>query len=326
MSFVRQLDLDLPVEEPEFIAGLFPKKQLSAVASAPGIGKTWFVTRLLMELSAGGTIFDELSFNEPERKVMVFAGETGFDMILQRAKLLGLNWKQENTVIISAREAAKEKILLLLNERVGQENFRKLFSQYKPDIAFFDTFISFHTVDESSMAELSRVLNFLIMLAEENDTSIVLMHHTRKRSARDQNKMMTQDELIGSSALMRMMALILGIERHKGQLLVKCQKSWYKEPEPFRYKIISNAGGSVELKTDFSSFENGDLNLAERIRRLVDGNRGNYLTIDSIAQALHIKRATSGNAISRELEYLEEDGSVTRIRPTSDSQLYFMCN
>lgn len=286
----RQLDLNLSVPEPEFIGGIFPRKFFSVIASAPGVGKSWFVLRMLMELSAGGQIFNELSLNEPQRKVLCFCGENGFDMYIQRAKkLVGIPFNMMNTAIYSARETFMQEDNFMIDDTRGKRNIHEIMQLEKPDIVFFDTLISFHTSDESSMRDMTVIYDFLGKLAEYYNCAVVVIHHLRKRKSRDSTKI-SQDDLIGSSALTRLAALVISLIRIKNNtIMVRCLKSWYKYFQEFSFRLEDTEDEKIKFHTDFTT-EFG-LNLPERLKRLFhqiksDPEKPNEITLSEASKIL----------------------------------------
>ena len=86
----RELDKNVQIPPEDFIAGIFPRKRISAVIAPPGTGKTWFLQRTVSDLSTGGAIFDGFAEEKEPLKSVVFAGEAGPEMMIRRAA--ATNW------------------------------------------------------------------------------------------------------------------------------------------------------------------------------------------------------------------------------------------
>ena len=83
----------------ENIAGLFPRGYLSIIASAPGVGKTWFMLYLTCQLSLGKDIFN--STHEP-KKILILSGETGSTMLNRRLGKTNWGYEPSNIKIFDA--------------------------------------------------------------------------------------------------------------------------------------------------------------------------------------------------------------------------------
>ena len=318
----RQLDLNLSVPEPEFIGGIFPRKFFSVIASAPGVGKSWFVLRMLMELSAGGQIFNELSINEPQRKVLCFCGENGFDMYIQRAKkLVGIPFNMMNTAIYSSRETFLQEGNFMIDDVTGKRNIHEIMQSEKPDIVFFDTLISFHTSDESSMRDMTTIFDFLGKLAEYYNCAVVIIHHLRKRKSKDSMKI-SQDDLIGSSALTRLAALVISLTRIKNdKVLVRCLKSWYKYFTEFSFKLEDVEDEKIKFNTDFTT--DFSLNVPERLKRLFhqiksDPEKPNEISLTEASKILQC----SVQSLQYSFKKYCNDGILTFKEVAGNSKIY----
>ena len=149
-SMAVELDKNRQVEPEDFIAGIFPRKRISAVIAAPGTGKTWFLQRAVSDLSCGGAIFDGFATEEEPLKSVIFAGESGADLMIRRAAATNWAVNQQNV-----------KIYGMLDAEDGKKNIERILKIHKPDIVFFDTFGSFHNSDENKADEMKPILCWL---------------------------------------------------------------------------------------------------------------------------------------------------------------------
>ena len=253
----------IPFVQPvEFVGGLFPKKQVSIIASEPGCGKTWAMLQMSADLSSSYTWgkFFGLSFVEKDRKCMLLIGDTGKEMISERIKKMSLEERinDENVIIYFVEDMVTEKYPFLLNTQQGRNSINQLIQTEKPDIIFFDTFISFMTGDENSAKEIGEIFIELRSMAEENNCAIVLNHHFRK-TAKGEGKRKTASlsDVIGSSAMARLSSLMIGMTRQpddgtgKNLVNVFSIKTWYKEMPPFEFEI-KETQGRVELIPNYT--------------------------------------------------------------------------
>ena len=142
-SLQTKLDVSTPHTPKTFIFGCFPRGGLSVVIAAPGTGKTWFVLRIACDLSVGGPIFEGFAEETKPLKSLIFAGEAGSDLLLQRAYDTHWDFNKDNIAIIDMTNAESNDISLMLDTEEGKKNIDTFISKNKPDIVFFDTFCPF---------------------------------------------------------------------------------------------------------------------------------------------------------------------------------------
>jgi RecA-family ATPase len=232
----------------EEIAGLFPRGYLSFVVARAGTGKTWFVQRIVSDLSVGGPILDGFVHSEP-RKSIIFAGEAGYETLIRRGTALRWPVVKENINVFDEAEMDEAGFPLDLDTLEGKRRIESLIENLKPDILFFDSLMSFHTSDENSSKEMKPIYSYLRKLSKKNNVAIVACHHVRKRKIAERKSRMDQDEVIGSSVLNRYASLIIGLEEIEIQgaeegekaVYVSAQKTWRKKPRPFTFQITENA-------------------------------------------------------------------------------------
>ena len=143
----------------------------------------------------------------------------------------------------------------MLDDNEGWLNVLRLVDMYKPDIIFIDTFSSFHERDENKATEMKPIIRRLASLARENHIAVVLIHHSRKRTAKERTLSLSQDDVIGSSILNRLVGLIVGIEPMKDDektLLVKPLKTWFSAFMPFTYRLALDLWGRTVMQTDLA--------------------------------------------------------------------------
>ncbi len=251
---------NMPEVEPvDFIGGVFPRQQLSIVASEPGCGKTWAMLQFCADLSNRyhyGKFFGK-SFGEEQRKCLMLIGDSGKEMIVDRINKLSLSYiEPANFIFYFIVDMIAEKQPFLLNTREGQQAIQNLIHYEKPDIVFFDTLISFMVGDENSAKEIGEIFIGLRTMAEEENCAVVLNHHLRKtQKGEGHRKTVNLNDVIGSSAMARLASLMLGMTRDRDfeeRNVVKVQsvKTWYKEIRPFSFEILST-DDEVMLSPDY---------------------------------------------------------------------------
>lgn len=262
-STIHTLDPAIQIPPQEFIGGLFPRKFITLLAAPPGTGKTMFIQRAASDLSMGGTFFDGFEENEPPRTCLIFAGEAGYEMLIRRGASLKWRINPQKVLVVDQHEFEYKNIAINIDEEEGWRNVERLVEMYSPDIVFWDTFSSFHEKDENKANEMKPLVKKIARLASEKNLAAVLVHHSRKRASSERNLSLNQDDVIGSSILNRLVALIIGIEpmkaggleleqEKKNILLVSPLKTWFSPFMPFTYRMTESLYGQPVMETDLA--------------------------------------------------------------------------
>lgn len=234
-SLYHRVDEDVPTTE--FVGGFFARKHVTILASKAGIGKTWYLIKLLADLSVGGTIFLSQAYYQPPIKCLLFAGETNVPLIIERFKMLNSDVNFDNIVILSYLDAAKQGQFLDLDTREGAMLINQVVKDVNPDIVVFDTLMSFRRDDENSSQSTRDMMTRLQFIADNNNVAVIATHHLRKSDKRERNQSIDQDEIIGSSALVRLASsAFIMVKRYQANSL-HCVKSWWKIPPTLIYKM-----------------------------------------------------------------------------------------
>lgn len=281
----------------ERIAGLFPRGYISVVASMAGAGKTWLMQYIACQLSIGGRILDGIVAKSPKYKTLILAGETGKKMLDKRLAQTNWGYEPKNIRVYEAIKWAKLGIPYMINTREGQETIAAVIEVERPTVLWLDTFISFHTADESKMADMTAVYQFMLRMANYYNMAVVLNHHTRKKpsTAKGDKPIYTQDDVIGSSAGIRLAnsVYIISVEQldaGKSIQTVKNVKAWDKKVPPFSYQFIENEEGYTDFKISFDTEGNNIFwSARERLREYISSfASGAFITVADASSYLHM--------------------------------------
>ena len=144
---------------------------------------------------------------------------------------------------------------VMLDDSEGWLNTLSIVRLCKPDIIFWDSFMSFHERDENKATEMKPIIKKLNDLARNFNCAVVLVHHSRKRTAKERSLSLNQDDVIGSSVFNRIVGLIIGIEPMKEDektLLVRPLKTWFSAFMPFTYRITEDLDGNTIMQMDLA--------------------------------------------------------------------------
>lgn len=241
------------------ICGLFPVGFCTIIASPPGVGKTWISTYIACQLTIGGTILNGLEAKAPERKVVFFSGETGGMLISQRLDQTIWPYNPDNFIIYSALEFAFKNVPYMLNTHEGQATFLQIIEYQKPQVIWIDTLISYNNADESKQTEMTAIYVFLNKIAQRFKVAIIINHHTRKQPAKNRGGVLGQDDVIGTSAGIRLAHSVYILQDGDSddinavgtnRLTLRCVKSWDKKPNNISFTFCSNEDGFTDFKLD----------------------------------------------------------------------------
>lgn len=316
-KFGKTLNRENRVADVEKIAGMFPRGQLSIVASMAGTGKTWLTEYIACQLSIGGQILGGLVAKSRKMKTVILAGETGTDLLDYRLSQTVWQYDPDRIRAYNAVEMMMAGENCMMNTPEGQETIITIFAYEKPDIVFIDTLISFHSADESKQADMTAIYTFLLRLATTFNCAIVCNHHTRKRPANFTGKKFTQDDIIGTSAGVRLCStayIIMAEDDGNGgsTMTVFNPKSWYKKVPEFTYKFTTDEAGLIDFVVSFDVDRKNLLwSLRERFADILKSHEaGAVITVANVAKEL--------NASPENLRYYfneaEKAGKITRVK------------
>jgi KaiC/GvpD/RAD55 family RecA-like ATPase len=234
------------------IGGLFPRGGVSFIFAKAGSKKTWLVQRLASDLSVGGSILDGYVESQP-KKVLLFAGESGANIMDRRAKLTDWPVDETNLIVVDALKYDKAGEPLLLDDETGQRRIECLIEEHKPNVVFFDSLLAFHNSNENDGKEMSPIFRYVNALADESNVACVISHHPTKTKRNERKIPLDMDDMIGSSLLNRYAALVVGLEETdidggEKMILVSAKKSRHRRPKPFAFALIGMDDGGVRMK------------------------------------------------------------------------------
>ena len=255
LNVAKPLNPKAKIDPQLFIGGIFPVDFVSVLAAPSGTGKTIFMQKFVSDLSIGGSVFDGFIDDEPARKCLIFAGEAGYDLLIRRGASMKWAVNPVNVPVIDQHDCETEDIPIMLDDNEGWSNVLRYVDMFKPDIVFIDTFSAFHERDENKATEMKPLIRNLAKLAIDNHIAVVLVHHSRKRTAKERTLSLSQDDVIGSSIINRLVGLIVGIEPMKDDektLLVRPLKTWFSAFMPFTYRLTEDFWGHTVMQTDLA--------------------------------------------------------------------------
>lgn len=322
LAFGHELDREADLPDIEKIAGLYPRGFLSVYAAPAGTGKTWFMQYIACRLSCGGNILNGLVLKSKPLKSVILAGETGKYLLDKRLQSTCWAYDKKRIKVYDCLELQREDIPIMLNTQEGRMTFITICANEKPDVIFIDTLISFHTADESKQGEMTSIYGFLLKSAMTFDCAIVLNHHTRKRSTKNQTARMTQDDVIGSNVGVRLSNCVYVAEQIQDEMnddegmpkiTVRNVKNWEKRIPDFSYQFITDeATGRLDYAIEWGlTADSANWSLRERVSNLISSyDIGATISAGVVAKELD----TSEENARKYLDEFVQRGKLTRQR------------
>ena len=322
ISAVRELNPSVSLPPQEFVGGLWPRGYVSLLIAPPGTGKTIFVQKFVSDLSVGGSIFDGFAEDEPAGTSLIMAGEAGYELLVRRGASMKWPINPKNVKVLDQYDAELKGIQIMIDNQDGWYNVLRLVDIYKPDVVFFDTFSSFHDIDENKATEMKPLFKRMAALARQSNIAVVPVHHSRKRLAKERTLALSQDDVIGSSISNRLVGLIIGIEPLKDDekiLLVRPLKSWFSSFMPFTYTLKESMYGGTVVKTDLAPAVVGNSKAAVLNYLLTAFRSGEWFTRSQIVLS-HIDGNVTDRMLRSILTDLVKTGQLSRRGSTKNTE------
>ena len=311
------------------VKDLFAKKLVSVIFSEPGVGKTVLAMDIAEKLTKGESIFNQYKVDRP-MKVLYFQGD--FPNPIMRHRLQQTLHKPDNNYFkfVNRYDAEEQGYSINLTNEQGQENLKTLLEEYRPDFVIFDTFISFFDGDENKQKDVKEPIDFLRKLTSNYDCSILLCHHSRKRSSNEKRKGLDQSDLIGSFVTARLCSLMLAIA-HNAEKSTKeekyntvlCAKTWFKPIEPFEFVISNNDTQFLQVIYTTEEVTNNAKNKTQLAKEKIVIILSSMPEVGFSAKALKSIAGCSDRTVNNVFSELLGDGVIKAVGTTKDRTYFY---
>lgn len=259
----KRLDHRLAKNERPILDFLFPGFRIGRVGglvSAGGIGKSMLALELAVAVACPMTEANLLGIDIPKHgRVLYLSGEDDIEEFQNRMhsihKILELSEKgdeivahlQENLEIVDLEDSPRDFL-----EYAVFEKFNTWAKGAR--LVIIDTLSMFHSGDENSNSEMSKLVSRFKLMAKRNNCCVLFLHHTSKGMAKD-NRQDEQQSTRGASALVdncRMISYLAGMSKEEYGRLKGENGGSMPFPEKERKRWVSfgiskqNGGGHVD--------------------------------------------------------------------------------
>ncbi len=159
---------------------LWPQQGVGFLCGSPKSCKTWLALDLALSVATKTAALGCYEAKD-QGPVLLFAAEDAPVMVRERlagmARQRGLDLSQVPVQLVLASS-------LQLETRRDQARLKATVERCQPKLLVLDPFVRLSTADENSAHEVSAVLGYLRQLQRSHEVAIVVVHHTRKQTAK----------------------------------------------------------------------------------------------------------------------------------------------
>ena len=221
--------------------GWIPRGVLTLLAAWPGVGKTYVALDLGHRIANGVSAPDREDFALSSRNVIYVDAEDFLPAIYDRTQTWGTNTEHFFPVQRPPRS------LIDMADQFYQDELIDMVYDLSPAVVIVDSLSSVNSRGENNIEDLREVLSFLVELAKNFNTAVLLIHHLRKPRG-NLTQPITMHDLRGSGHLIAMARSVLGVDvlqssdpnGPRSLKMLKTNLSKYPKPLAIEFKGTSN--------------------------------------------------------------------------------------
>jgi archaellum biogenesis ATPase FlaH len=180
------------------LQGLLAVGGLGFVTGYPGTGKTQFCLQMAHHMALGYNKFLKWDNADGPRKVMFLSLEMGPNPLHLFMSTIAPAYSdmatlQRNFMVVPVGES------LPLDTKEGQALLNNLLDEYMPDLLLIDSMQTVLSSDLSDEAPVKALFQYLSTVRQKYGTSMVIVHHNRKKSNEAQKKEIDINDVYGST-------------------------------------------------------------------------------------------------------------------------------
>lgn len=304
LRVVRPREIDCQEDGPRWlIEPLWPHSAVGIVGGQPKSWKSWLALDLAVSVASKTPCLGRyrVSNNGP---ALVYLAEDALPDVRQRIECLcrsrGLELDRLDLHVIA------EPVLRLDHER-DRVRLRDAIARLRPHVLVLDPLVRLHRLDENNSQDVSELLGYLREIQRAHEVSVVLVHHTSKRSQARQGQ-----SLRGSSDLHAWTDVGLYLTWQGDQLRMTPELRTARAPEPVDLRLVSDDPTMTHLAIRGSAPAGAGQEpaptLAQRILRLLTHHAPQSLRRAALRDALRVNNAKLGEILAE----LEQHGFIAR--------------
>jgi len=175
----------MPLKEEKYLVDkLILENTIGMICAPPKKLKSIFTQELAIACSSDKEGLFLGKFKTRPCKVIIIDKENTFNKIHKRLDKLTRTDEVKDLNLWVIKNSSDHNLLFYNKESANQDNettyLIKQLKPIKPDILILDSLIRFHTSEENSSTEMSKVYNVLDRIRTELNCTIICIHHTNK--------------------------------------------------------------------------------------------------------------------------------------------------
>lgn len=232
-----------------YVENVFPEQGMLILGGMQGIGKTWLMLDLAIEMARGGGSWLG-KFPVNSTSVLYVDEESSSRLLRHRLKKLltekGLTASNLQLTISVGNN-------LNFSSEQSVDKFKRLLDKIRPSVVFIDSLVRVHKGNENSSTEMAQVFSVVKRLIREYNCSFFFADHENKgvySHEPGQEKDPSSNDLRGSNEKGAFADSVLNLRKQKGELFLYHTKSRFCEAQlPFMVKIEDVSEDKIAVRS-----------------------------------------------------------------------------
>ena len=300
-----------PMPEVQWLAkDLIPLGAVTAITGDSNAYKTFLSCSLAGSVVSGEPFLGH--FPTTKGKVLVI-DEENHRLFILRKRFEAMGVAETNDLKILSQQGVKldiEKYCTALKEVLDKE---------RPALLVLDSLVRFHSKEENSSTEMSKVMNAIRGLVADDRAVVVIHHHKKEQGFKRKN---SSQNVRGSSDIFASLDCHLAIDRKDYDTSIKVSQNKLRVQEqlqPFIASLVTLENGTIAFE-----YQGEDTSRQERIAEVTDEVKA-VLAASAEPLPLKILReevdATKG-MITEALKLMEDSGELKKGRRARGAYFY----
>lgn len=258
LPVVRAADIPDAEARPRWlVASLWARAGVGILGGAPKCCKSWLALEMAVAVASGVPCLGVFEVGDVG-PVLLYMAEDAAPVVKTRlagiCRHRGLDLASLPIHLITAPA-------LRLDRAQDQSRLRDAVAKYTPRFLVLDPFVRLHRIDENDAGQVSALLGYLRELQRAHDVAVLVVHHARKNGLAGQ----PGQSLRGSGDFFAWADSLIGVRRHRGQLVLAVEHRAAPAPDPINLALV---GDDVHLEV--AADDSGDGSNRDRASTEVD--------------------------------------------------------